>query len=184
MHSIIRLCILVAAVFVQAAPSKANIFGEGGDPTPSDPEKCCGCKGEKPADTLLPDKDSKDGPFVLWSADTQELIKHGTCKGPDDNGECTEDGCSLNAAYYIMPAWPHNGDGDKPKVTWEVYNNGRMIKKPRVLETYTEVLPGKNAYKWACGTTTKIVVKWKKDGIDRSRTKKLICTSCDPPKKK
>ncbi len=203
MHSIIRLCILVAAVFVQAAPSNANVFGERGDPTPSDTgippdsevveeEKCCGCKGKMPKDELSPDDSSKDGPFVLRSGETQQLIEHGKCKGPDDDGKCTQEkGCELIASYYIMPAFPHNGDGDKPKVTWEVHFPGINGNGPRVethdLKKHTQVLPGQNTLKptkWDCDTEIKIVVKWKKGGIDRSRTKRLVCTKCNPPKKK
>lgn len=178
MHSIIRLCILAAAVFVQAAPSKANLFGEGGDPTPSDPppdgevvEKMCGgCEGKKPADVLIPNRNAINGPFKLNSADTLLLIKNGKCGPVDETTDpdtCKKprDGCTLNAAYYIHPAWPHNGDN----VTWEVLKNGTTIKGPHDLKKYTVVLPGPNdpagPYKWDCGTTTEIVVKWKKNGL-------------------
>ncbi len=143
-------------------------------------KKCGGCKGEMPPDILLPNRASIHGPFVLNNDNTNLLIKDGACDDPDKPTDtCEEDGCTLNASIHIFPHWPHNGN----ETTWEVRKNGTTIKGPTELKEVTVILNGPyhpaGPYKWDCGTTTEIVVKWKKNGANRSRISKLVCTPCE-----
>jgi len=201
MYSIIRLCIVLAAVLVVQAAADIFVFSEGGDPTPSDPsptpdsevvddnDKCDGCIGNKPPDTYTGNANTSNGPFLLWPDDGGNVpaIEAGKCEGPDDNGKCDTGKCSLNHGYRIKPAWPHNGDS----VTWEVQLDVPLVFQipawvvgPQDLKKATVVLPGQQAVKWDCGSSIKIVVSWKFNGAKRTRTKTLECTPCDPPKKK
>ena len=127
MYSIIRLCIVLAAVFVQATLSNADIFSEGGDPSPSIPDSqivvknCKGCKAN--ADTRTCTKGGvaakcKYLPFQLFAGGATQTVLPGTCAQVAGCGT-TNKGCKANDQWIIYLRYPDNKD-DGTKVTWEV----------------------------------------------------------------
>ena len=200
MHSIILLGIAVAAVLILAVPLNAD----RGDPSPTPPDseiveggkkKCTGCEGKRLGDILTPDDSSKDGIFRIVPTGSTPPIKPGECKDPGDVGKCGEtepgEGCTMNDRYTLihMPQYKHNGDMDS--LTWEIKypKNGKTpawsdgpnpLKKGEVI-----LLQGNSGAKpeqWNCGETLEIIIRWTKNGIPRSRTRRLKCTPCEEEK--
>ena len=189
MYPIIRLCIALAAVFVQAA---ADIFSEGGDPSPSDPsptpdsqivvKKCDGCKAN-----VEPATCTKGGvaakckgiklPFQFVAGGAAKTVLPGTCAQVAGCGAFTE-GCTANDQWIINLRYPDNKDAGT-KVEYEVKHpqsgstEGEVVKKNTVLLTNV----GKPT-EWNCDSELFVVVKWTNGNVPFTFERKFKCYPC------
>ena len=197
MHSIIQISIAVAAVLILAVPLNAD----RGDPSPTPPDsevvegnKCAGCVGDKLADILTPDDNSKHGIFKISSFGSTPPIKAGTCKAPKKaDGKCGETepgkGCTLVDAQTLIHMPRYKQHGDLNSLTWEVKypQNGKKpawstgekpLKRGEVV-----MLPGSagnpKPVQWDCGTTLEVVIRWTNNTVPHSKTRRFHCTPCE-----
>ena len=198
MHSIIQLGIAVAAVLILAVPLNAD----RGDPSPTPPDseivegnKCVGCVGERLADILTPDENSKHSIFKLHSWGSNPSIEAGTCKAPKKaDGKCgeTETGCTLVDKQTLIHMPRYKKHGDLNSLTWQVKypKNGKKpawsteekpLKGGEVVVLQGSVPPFKPV-QWDCGTTLEVVIRWTNNTVPHSQTKRFHCTSCKEKK--
>lgn len=190
MYSIIRLCIVLAAVLlVQAA---ADIFSEEGDTSPSDPsptpdsevvaKKCTGCEAYAQRATCTKGGNAANcigikRPFQLMAGGATQTVKGGTCAQVAGCG-VTKEGCTANDQWIIYLRYPDNKD-DGTKVEYEVNHPQSGVTKGEVVKKNTVLLTNVgNPTTWDCGSDLLVIVKWTRNNVPYTLKKKFECKPC------
>jgi len=186
MYSIIRLCIVLAAVLlVQAA---ADIFSEVGDPNPSPTpdsvvvKKCDGCKANvDPATCTKGGNAAKckgiKQPFQFVSGGAAHTVKGGECAQVARCDE-TKKGCRANDQWITNLRYPDNRDGGT-KVEYEVKHpqsgvtEGEVVKKNTVLLTNVG-----NPTTWNCDSDLEVTFKWTRNNVPFTFKRMFTCSEC------
>jgi len=190
MNSIIRLCIVLAAVLlVQAA---ADIFSEAGDPNPSptpDSEvvakKCDGCKAYAQGGTCTKGGNAANcigiqRPFHFGPGGATQTVKGGECAQVAGCG-VTKKGCTANDQWIVFLRYPDNKD-DGTKVKYEVEHPQSGITEGEVVKKNTVLLTGgrnvANPTTWNCDSDLFVTFKWTRNNVNYTLKRKFECTEC------